>query len=134
MLADLLGNQIPAGIGSVPDFIEYMKAGKVRMLAVLGRERQALLPEVPTFAELGLKGFDDLPYYGIFAPRETPKAVIARQATAIAAVLALPQVRQRLEGLGLTVEFMSSEQLTQRERAYSQSWARIIRDSGFQAQ
>ena len=134
MLADLLGNQIPAGIGSVPDFIEYIKAGKVRMLAVLGRERQALLPEVPTFAELGLKGFDDLPYYGIFAPRETPKAVIARQATAIATVLALPQVRQRLEGLGLTVEFMSSEQLTQRERAYSQSWARIIRDSGFQAQ
>jgi tripartite-type tricarboxylate transporter receptor subunit TctC len=67
MMADMLGNQIAAGVGSVPDFIENHKAGKVRVLAVMGAKRQAALPDVPTFNELGLNGLDDLPYYGLFA-------------------------------------------------------------------
>jgi tripartite-type tricarboxylate transporter receptor subunit TctC len=54
MMADMLGNQIAAGVGSVPDFIENHKAGKVRVVAVLGGARQAALPDVPTFSELGL--------------------------------------------------------------------------------
>lgn len=131
MLIDMLGNQIPAGVASVPDFIEYIKAGKVRMLAVLGTHRQALLPDVPTLAELGLTGFDDLPYYGIFAPAGTPQQVTARYAAAIEKVLQQPQLRERLQGLGLTVEFMSSLALAERERTYSQSWARLIQSSGF---
>ncbi|MEI2642167.1 MAG: tripartite tricarboxylate transporter substrate-binding protein [Candidatus Nanopelagicales bacterium] len=56
MMADMLGNQIAAGVASVPDFIENHKAGKVRVVAVLGDTRQAAMPEVPTFAELGLAG------------------------------------------------------------------------------
>ena len=131
MLIDMLGNQIPAGVASVPDFIEYIKAGKVRMLAVLGTQRQALLPDVPTLAELGLTGFDDLPYYGIFAPAGTPQQVTARYAAAIEKVLQQPQLRERLQGLGLTVEFMSSFALAERERTYSQSWARVIQINGF---
>ena len=66
----------PAGVGSVPDFIENHKAGKLRVVAVLGDKRQAALPEVPTFAELGLAGLEDVPYYGFFAPAGTPQAVI----------------------------------------------------------
>ena len=53
MMADMLGNQIAAGVGSVPDFIENHKAGKIRIVAVLGGSRQAILPDVPTFSELG---------------------------------------------------------------------------------
>jgi tripartite-type tricarboxylate transporter receptor subunit TctC len=82
-------------------------------------------------AELGLTGFDELPYYGIFAPIGTPQQVIARYATAIESVLRQPQVLERLQGLGLTVEFMPSAVLAERERAYSQSWARLIQSSGF---
>ncbi len=134
MMGDMLGNQIAAGVGSVPDFIENHKAGKIRMVAVIGDKRQAILPDVPTFAELGLKGFEDIPYYGIFAPRGTPTAVIDRYSDALARVIALPEVRERLTAMGLSVGHMTSEQLGQRERAYSQSWARIIKDSGFQAQ
>ena len=56
MMGDMLGNQISAGTGSVPDFIENHRAGKIRVIAVMGNARQATLPDVPTFAELGLAG------------------------------------------------------------------------------
>ena len=134
MTADMLGNQINAGVASIPDFIENHKAGKVRILAVLGGARQAALPDVPTFAELGLAGFEDVPYYGLFAPAGTPKAAIDRIADAVAKVVALPEVRERLTAMGLTVGYMSPQQLTSREQAYTQTWARIIKASGFVAQ
>ncbi len=132
MMADMLGNQINAGVASIPDFIENHKAGKVRIVAVLGNARQAALPEVPTFAELGLAGFEDVPYYGIFAPAGTPKAIVDRFSEAVAKVIALPEVRDRLTAMGLTVGHMTPQQLTSRERAYTQTWARIIKASGFQ--
>jgi tripartite-type tricarboxylate transporter receptor subunit TctC len=134
MMGDMLGNQIAAGVGSVPDFIENHKAGKIRIVAVIGGKRQATLPDVPTFTELGLAGFEDLPYYGLFAPKGTPKAVLERYSAALAKVIALPEVNERLTAMGLTVGHMSAEQLASRERAYSQTWARIIKASGFQAQ
>ncbi len=134
MMGDMLGNQISAGVASIPDFIENHKAGKVRIVAVLGGVRQASLPDVPTFAELGMAGFDDMPYYGIFAPAGTPKATIDRFSEAVAKVIAQPDVRERLVAMGLTVGYMSPQQLTTREHAYAQTWARIIKSSGFQAQ
>ncbi len=134
MIGDMLGSQIAAGVGSIPDFIDQHKAGKLRVVAVLGGARQAALPEVPTFSELGLKGFEDVPYYGIFAPAGTPKAALDEFGTALQRVVAMPDVRERLTGLGLTVGYMSGEQLTVRERSYSQTWAKIIKDSGFQPQ
>jgi tripartite-type tricarboxylate transporter receptor subunit TctC len=134
MLADMLGNQIPAGVASVPDFIEFQKAGKVRMVAVMGAKRQEIIPDTPTFAELGIKGFEDLPYYGIFAPKGTPPASIERLGNALAKVLDMPQIKQRLVAMGLTVEYMPSQTLAQRESAYTKNWARIIESSGFKAQ
>jgi tripartite-type tricarboxylate transporter receptor subunit TctC len=134
MIADMLGNQIGAGVGSIPDFIENHKAGKIRVVAVLGGARQAALPDVPTFAELGLAGFEDVPYYGIFAPAGTPKAAIDRFAEAMTKVVAMPDVREKLTAMGLTVGYMSPQQLASREHAYAQTWARIIKASGFQAQ
>lgn len=134
MMADMLGNQIAAGVGSVPDLIENHKAGKVRIVAVIGPKRQAILPEVPTFGELGLSGFEDLPYYGLFAPKGTPRTVIDRYSAALAKVISEPEVHDRLTAMGLTVGHMSPEQLELRERAYTRGWARIIQASGFQAQ
>ena len=134
MMADMLGNQIGAGVASVPDFIENHKAGKVRVVAVLGNARQAALPDVPTFAELGLAGFEDIPYYGIFAPVGTPKAVIDRVSDAVAKVVAMPDVKEKLTAMGLTVGYMPPAQLASREQAYAQTWTKIIKASGFQAQ
>ncbi len=134
LMADMLGNQIPAGVASIPDFIENHKAGKLRVVAVMGAQRQAAMPEVPTFSELGLKGFEDVPYYGLFAPAGTPKAALDRIAGAVQKAIAQPDVREKLTAMGLTVGFMTSEQLGAREQAYSKVWAKIIKDSGFQPQ
>ena len=134
MMADMLGNQIAAGVASVPDFIENHKAGKLRIVAVLGGKRQAILPDVPTFTELGMSGFEDLPYYGIWAPQGTPKAVVDRYADAVSKVVALPEVKERLTAMGLAVGYMTPAQLDAREKAYTATWARIIKASGFQAQ
>lgn len=134
MMADMLGNQIAAGVGSVPDFIENHKAGKIRVVGVLGTQRQAALPEVPTFAELGLAGFDDLPYYGVFAPAGTPREFIERFGQAMQHTLAVPEVRDRLTAMGLTVGYMNAAQLGSREKAYTGAWSRIIKASGFQPQ
>jgi tripartite-type tricarboxylate transporter receptor subunit TctC len=132
MIGDMLGNQIPAGIGSVPEFIENHKAGRLRVLAVLGSSRQSAMPDVPTFAELGLAGFEQVPYYAFFAPAGTPQPVIDEFGAALAKVIAMPEVRDRLTALGLSVGFTTAQQLAARERAYSQTWAKIIKASGFQ--
>jgi tripartite-type tricarboxylate transporter receptor subunit TctC len=134
MIGDMLGNQIPAGIGSTADFIEHHRAGKLRMVAVMGSARQPALPEVPTFAELGLAGFEEVPYYGIFAPAGTPRAAIERFGAALAKVIAQPDVRERLAGWGLNVAYMSSADLAARERAYGRAMVEVIRGSGFQPQ
>ena len=134
MIADMLGNQIPAGTGSVQDFIEYQRAGKLRVIGVLGGKRQAALPDVPTFSEMGFGGLEDTPFYGIWAPRGTPVPFIERFTRALEKVVALPDVRARLTDLGLTVGYMNPQQLDQRERAYTRVWSRIIADSGFQPQ
>ena len=131
MIGDMLGNQIAAGVGSVPDFIEHHKNGKIRVVAVLGNARQPVMPEVPTFAELGLAGFEDVPYYGIFAPAGTPPAVLDRFSSAMAKAVARPGVKDRLTALGLSVEAMTGAQLGQRERAYTAAWTKIIQASGF---
>lgn len=134
MIADMLGNQIPAGIGSVQDFIDYQRAGKLRMIGVLGGKRQAAMPDVPTFGEMGFAGLEDTPFYGIWAPRGTPAAFIDRFSRALEKVVSLPEVRARLTDLGLTVGYMTPQQLDQRERAYTRVWAHIISESGFQPQ
>ncbi|RZJ11484.1 MAG: Twin-arginine translocation pathway signal [Rubrivivax sp.] len=134
MVADMLGNQISAGVGSVPDLIVNHQQKKLRIVAVMGQQRQGVLPEVPTFAELGIAGFEDLPYYGVFAPAGTAPAVVERFSNALAGVIAQPSVKARLTELGLSVGMTTSAQLATRERAYSAAWARIIKAGGFQPQ
>nr|WP_233506055.1 Bug family tripartite tricarboxylate transporter substrate binding protein [Rhodoferax lacus] len=134
MMADMLGNQIGAGVGSVPDLIENHRAGRLHVVAVMGASRTAILPEVPTFAELGLAGFEEPAYYGVFAPAGTPRAVLDRLSAALARVLAMPDVKDRLSNMGLSVAYTSGPQLTGRVQAYTKVWQGIIQASGFVAQ
>ena len=131
VMADLLGNQIPAGIGAVPDFIENHRSGRLRIVGVLGAARDPLLPDVPTFHELGLTGFEDVPYYGLFAPRGTPQAKLDTFNAALQKVLSIESVRKQLVGLGLRAEYSNQQQFTAQERAYTQVWARIVKEKGF---
>lgn len=131
MMGDMLGNQIKAGVGSVPDFMENHKAGKVRIVAVIGDKRQAILPDVPTFAELGIAGLEELPYYGVFAPAGTPAPVLERFNQALAKVVAIPEVRDQLTAMGLTVAYQPQAPFAQRVKSYTATWDRIIKASGF---
>jgi tripartite-type tricarboxylate transporter receptor subunit TctC len=134
MIADMLGQQINAGVASVPDFIQYQNEGKLRIVATLGARRDPLLPAVPTFTELGFANLDDYPWYGIFAPAGTPRPMIDRFGTALQKVLVLPDVKQKLTELGLNVAYEPQAPFAARVRGYTQTWARIIKDSGFQPQ
>lgn len=131
MMADMLGNQIKAGVASIPDFIENHKAGKLRIVAVIGDKRQAILPDVPTFAELGIAGLEELPYYGLFAPAGTPQPVLDRFNQALAKVIAMPDVREHLTAMGLTVAYQPQAAFANRVKGYTGTWDRIIKASGF---
>jgi tripartite-type tricarboxylate transporter receptor subunit TctC len=134
LIGDMLGGHIPAGVASVPDFITQHRDGKLRVVAVMGKARQAVLPEVPTLAELGVPGFEDLPYYGMFAPAGTPAAALERVSQALQATLAERSVYARLTALGLSVAYSSGADLKARETAYAATWSRLIRAGGFQPQ
>lgn len=131
MMADMLGNQIAAGTGSVPDFIENHRAGRLRVVAVMGRERQSLLPDVPTFAELGLTGFEEVPYYGFFAPKGVPAAFVQEFGAALQRALGKNDLREQMTRMGLAPGYMSAQQLGERERAYTRVWTEIIKSRGF---
>jgi hypothetical protein len=81
---------------------------------------------------LTTKGFEDTPYYGFFAPAGTPPAFVDAFSSALARVLAMPDVQERLTAMGLTIDFMTQRELDARERAYTRTWKEIIRKSGFQ--
>ena len=131
MIADMLGGQVAAGTGSIPDFIDLHKSGRLKVVAVMGRSRDKTLPEVPTFAELGVTGFEEVPYYGLFAPAGTPRASIEKWSAGLAKVLQQSEVQARLSAMGITVGHMSSAQLEAREKTYTQAWAQVIKASGF---
>jgi tripartite-type tricarboxylate transporter receptor subunit TctC len=86
---------------------------------------------VPTFTELGFANLDDLPYYGIFAPVGTPQPVIDRYGDALQKVLAMPDVKQKLTAMGLTVGYEPQGQFAGRVRTYTAAWEKIIQASGF---
>ncbi len=131
MTADMLGNQISAGIASVPDFIENHKAGKVRIVATIGAQRQALTPQAPTFTELGFPNLRALPYYGIFAPAGTPQAAIDSFGAALQKVLARPDVHEKLSAMGLSVHYQPQAEFAHRVREYTQDWEKYLQNSSF---
>ena len=90
-----------------------------------------MLPDVPTCHELGLSGFEDVPYYGVFAARGVSAAFVDQFQAAMAKVLAQPAVREQMARMGLTPGYMSARQLGERERAYTATWTQIIRSKGF---
>jgi len=126
LMADMLGNQVPAGLAGVNDFLENHKAGKFRMVAVIGDKRQAAMPEVPTFAELGLSGFEELAYYGLFAPAGTPQAVIDRYSDALAKIIAQPEVKDRLTSMGINVVHMPPRQFANHVEAQIKKWRDVV--------
>ncbi|MEN3355415.1 MAG: putative tricarboxylic transport rane protein, partial [Betaproteobacteria bacterium] len=97
---DLVAGQVPVGMSALPSVTPYIQDGKLRALAVTSDKRWPTLPDTPSVAESGYPGYRHLTWIGILAPTGTPAAIIARLNKDIAAVLANPEVRQRIVTLG----------------------------------
>lgn len=99
-VVDLVGGQIPLGILGVSPLTQHLKAGRLRGIVVTTAERTSSLPDIPTLAEVGVKGFDSSQWFGILAPAGTPPAVIAKVNADLQRVLALADVKERLASQG----------------------------------
>ena len=133
LLTDLLGNAIPAAVDALGSHLEAHRAGKIRVLAVTGTARSPLLPDVPTFGELGYPAaLSASGWLGLFAPVGTAPAQADRIAASVAEIAALPAVRTHLANIGFSAAAGSPQQLQQTVRAELELWRPIIRESGFQ--
>lgn len=132
-MAALLGNQIASGIDVLGEVAENHRAGKLRVLASSGAKRSKLLPEVPTFRELGLPGIQAQSWYAIYAPARTPAPLIAAINSAVNKALLMPDVVERLAKLALDAGGGTPADLQKLQDLETARWAPIIKASGFRA-
>ena len=100
-LVDLMAGRVPVMVSTLPSAVPQIKAGKVRAHAVTSSKRSSAVPELPTVAELGMKGFETSVWFGIVAPNGTPEDIVAKLNSATHAVLDLPEVQEQLRAQGI---------------------------------
>jgi tripartite-type tricarboxylate transporter receptor subunit TctC len=127
---DLMAGQVQLMAESIPQAAQYVRAGKLRALAVTSRERNPALPEVPTMIEAGLKGFEVVGFYGVLAPAGTPRAAVERLSAAFKATLEVPEVRSRMVTQGADPAFLGSDDFARFLGAEMPRWAKVVKDSG----
>ncbi len=127
---DLMAGQVQLMAESIPQAAQYVKAGKLRALAVTSRERNAALPEVPTMIEAGLKNFEVVGFYGVLAPAGTPKAAVDKLSAAFKATLDTPDVRSRMVTQGADPAFLGADDFSKFLAAEMPRWAKVVKDSG----
>ncbi|MGZ3323490.1 MAG: Bug family tripartite tricarboxylate transporter substrate binding protein [Xanthobacteraceae bacterium] len=118
---------------TVPAVLPQVEAGKLRALAITSAARSALVPDVPTVAEAGYPGFEVLGWYALFAPRETPKPVVAKLSVDIEKIVGSPDIRDKMLQLGAEPRYLSPEQVAAFVAVESPKWGRLIRESGASA-
>lgn len=129
---DLLAGRIDAITASIPATLPYVAQNKVKVLAVTGKRRAKLLPDVPSWAEAGVANAEVINYWGIVAPAGTPAAVIARLNADTQRVLAQPEVRERLEKEGAELIPGSPAQLGALIETDLKAWKKLISDLNLQ--
>ncbi len=127
--AAVLAGHVVMTVASPSATAPYVAAGKLRALAVTGDKRNAAMPQVPTFAEAGLRGVDSSTYWVSLAPAGVPKEVIATLNSAMVRVLQLSDIRQRLTGLGFDTIGSSPEDAAIHIRDAMAKWARVVADA-----
>ena len=133
MLNDLMGGQISAGLDTHIELIELHKSGKIRILASFGEKRSALLPDVPTMAELGFKDATGSGWYSMWAPAKTPPATVAALNKALNIALANADAREKLLRSGTEPATSTPEELEKFRLAEIEKWRPVIAASGFKA-
>jgi len=97
---DLLGGHVPVAFGVIPPALGNIQAGKLRAIAVASRARTSLLPDVPTFAESGLPGFEAVLHYGLLAPAGTPRAIVDKLSGELRKLVDTSEVKKRIHSEG----------------------------------
>lgn len=130
---DLIGGQVPLMVDTAVETIEHHRAGKVRILAVTGAQRNRALPEVPTLKEAGIDVTADA-FFGLYGPPAMPSDVVQRIDRAVAEALRVPEVQERIYNLGLVPAHAGPAELAAIQAAHLKRWEGPIKASGFKAE
>jgi len=129
-LQDVMGGQVTMTFDNITTAWTLAKAGKLRALAVTTAKRSSIAPDVPTLAESGLPGFEVGSWQGVFAPAGTPPEIVKRLNAEIVKILNMPEVREKLGGLGAEIVANSPEEFSALVKAEVVKWADVVKKSG----
>jgi len=131
--SDVIGGQVELMFDAVTTMADQIRAGKVKALATTGRQRSAVLPEVPTLNEAGVPGYEATIWLGLLAPKGTPKAVVERLNTAVSKIASQPEVQRMWAAQGATALVMNPEVFDKYIRDDIVKWAGVIKSAGIKA-
>ena len=131
---DMLGGQVPLGVVDVPSAIAHVRAGKMRALAVTSKRRIVAAPDVPTFEEAGVPGYEAIGWFGTVAPANTPPVVIQRLHREIVAALQDAQIRERALAAGAEPFTNTPQEFAALIREETAKWAEVIRSANIKLQ
>jgi tripartite-type tricarboxylate transporter receptor subunit TctC len=132
-MTDLLGGRLSFMLNNPLEVIANIKSGRLRALALANPKRIAMLPDVPTFAEAGVPGYDASVWWGLVAPAKTPKEVVARLSGEVQKALEDEGVKEKLSNLGAVIDPAGPEQFGKFLRGEIEKWAQVIKASGIHA-
>lgn len=131
MLQDLLGGQVPLAVNVLSNFTDLHREGKLRVLATTGAKRSALLPDVPTVAELGFKAAQAEEWFAFVAKAGTPASETQAFAAAVREALQMPDVRATLQKSGFSPVAKSAAELRDEIASETKRWGQLIKETGF---
>jgi tripartite-type tricarboxylate transporter receptor subunit TctC len=134
MLVDLMAGRIHLSFATMPSAMGFVRAGKLRALAVTGSQRSALVPDVPTVAENGIPGYEMVAWQGMFAPRATPAALIGLLNRETATVVRQPEVRKTLAAEGGEPVGNSPEEFARWLKAEIAKWTQVVKEANIRAE
>ena len=128
-ISDLLGGHVQASFQTPIVAIPYIKSGRLKALAVSGDNRLAAAPQIPTFAEAGVAGFNAATWFGLVAPAETPRPIVEKVAQDLKKMLAAPEFTEKLAGLGLGPFYTTPAQFADLIKSDTARFSKIIKTS-----
>ena len=131
---DLLGGHVPLGCDGLGGQMDFIKAGKVKALAVLSPKRSQFAPDIPSLGDMGITDVDATGWYGALLPAGTPAAIVSRLHKEFAAALALPEIRERITAIGVEPVGGSSEQFRDYLIGERRKWAGVIKAAQIKAE
>ena len=134
-LNDLLsGEQVHFMFATIPSVIEFVRAGRLRALAVTSKTRSAAVPEIPTVAELGYPEFEASSWFGLLGPAELPREIVLKLQSEVVRALKVPELRAKLVQQGADPVGSTPEEFAAYMRAETAKWAKVVKASGATAQ